>query len=289
MNRVYKEEKSNYLRTFFKENHVGVVHSKFDHSLNIKLGKQLVHVSDTLEPLSAFGIKANDEKIHSLLKAVEIGDFVSCQNQVLTFYNSLNKIALVIELETLAETDLKLVPFDAHPQLIEETVFFKELMDIPVQMQTGLPMSAKTTKYLENLRHYPTYALTANEQSVIINHFLGRGIGLTPSGDDFLIGYTSLLILFNQQHEWLRRLQQLVRSGKTTDISLAYLNCLLEGGVNENIKELLDLFYSEDQQILKKKIERMRLFGHTSGTDTLLGIVTGTEAMNHTEKNSRGI
>lgn len=253
MDQEYKEEKSHYLTPFFKENHVGVVHSKFNHSLNITLGKQLVHVSDTLEPLSAFGIKITDEKIHSLLKIVEIGEFVSCQNQVLTFYNSLNKIALVIELEFLTETNLKLMPLEDFPKRMEETVFFKKLMNVPVQMQTGLPMSAKTTEYLKQLRFYPAHVLTVDEQSLIINHFLGRGIGLTPSGDDFLIGYTSLLILFNQQHEWLELLRQLIRIGKTTDISLAYLNCLLEGVVNENIKEFLDLLYSEDQQLLQKK------------------------------------
>lgn len=281
----YKEEKSSYLTTFFKENHTGMVHSLFSHSLNIKLGKQLVHVSDTLEPLSAFGVKIKDEKIQSLLKLVKIGDFVSCQNQSLTFYNHLNKIVLVIELEKLTATNLKIEPLDSYPKRIEETAFFKELSNMPLQMRTGLPLSSTTTYYIEELSEYPENALSTNELIAIINHLLGRGIGLTPSGDDLLIGYTIILTLFNHHHEWLKALQQLVRTGKTTDISLAYLNCLLEGVVNKNIKELIDSFYSEDHQLLQKKMEHMLLFGHTSGTDTLFGMAIGTKAMIKIEKN----
>ena len=280
----YKEEKSSYLTTFFKGNHVGVVHSLFSHSLNIKLGKQLVHISDMLEPLSAFGVKLKDEKIQSLLTVVKIGDFVSCQNQTLTFYNQWNKVVLVVALQLLTETHLKVVPVASYPKRIEETVFLKELSHIPVHMRTGLPLSSATTGYLEELSNYPKNPLSNAEQSAIMNHLLGRGIGLTPSGDDLLIGYTSILTLFDQQHEWLKTMQQVIKTDKTTEISLAYLQCLLEGVVNENIKELIDLFYVDDQKLLQKKMERMLLFGHTSGTDTLFGMLIGTKAMVKIEK-----
>ncbi|WP_313468491.1 DUF2877 domain-containing protein [Carnobacterium sp.] len=283
----YKEEKSSYLTAFFKGNHVGIVHSLFTHSLNIKLGKQLVHVSDMLEPLSAFGVKLKDEKIQALLTVIKIGDFVSCQNQTLTFYNQWNKVVLVVALELLTEIQLKIEPFTSYPKCIEETAFFKELSRIPVHMRTGLPLSSTTTGYLEELSNYPKDPLSNVEQSAIINHLVGRGIGLTPSGDDLLIGYTSILTLLDQQHEWLKTMQQVVRTDKTTAISIAYLQCLLEGVVNENIKELIDLFYLDDQKLLQKKMERMLLFGHTSGTDTLFGMLIGTKAMIKREKSGK--
>lgn len=280
----YKEEKSSYLTAFFKGNRVGVVHSLFTHSLNIKLGKQLVHVSDTLEPLSAFGVKLKDEKIQALLTVVKIGDFVSCQNQMLTFYNQWNKVLLVVALELLTEIQLKIEPFTSYPTCIEETAFFKELSHIPVHMRTGLSLSSATTGYLEELSNYPQNPLSNVEQSAIMNHLLGRGIGLTPSGDDFLIGYTSILTLFDQQHEWLKTMQQVIRTDKTTEISIAYLRCLLEETVNENIKELTDLFFSKDQSLIQNKMERMLFFGHTSGIDTLFGMFIGTQAMIKREK-----
>lgn len=274
-----KEEKSSYLTRFLMEDQIGTVHSLFSHSFNIKLGKQLIHVSDTLEPLSAFGLKLTDDKLRSLLKSIQIGDFVSCQNQSLFFYNSFNKIILIIDLETLIEKNLKIEPLGAYPIRIEESLFFKELSTIPLRMRTGLPMSDHTATSLENLSGNVKRPLLIEEKSDIINHLLGRGIGLTPSGDDLLIGYTSILRLFNQHREWITIMRPLIKKGKTTDISLAYLNCLLEETVNENIKELIDLFFSKDQLLIQKKMKRMLLFGHTSGTDTLLGMLIGVCAL----------
>ena len=86
------ERKSSYLTRFLKEEYSGYVHSLFSHSLNIQLGKQLIHVSDMVEPLSAFGLKIENDKMATLLKTVKLNGFVRYQNHTLFFYNHLNKI-----------------------------------------------------------------------------------------------------------------------------------------------------------------------------------------------------
>ncbi|MCA9766220.1 MAG: DUF2877 domain-containing protein [Carnobacterium sp.] len=269
--------KSSYLTDFLKEDYSGFVHSIFTHSLNIQLGKQLVHVSDLLEPLSAFGLKIDNEKMKSLLKAVKINHFVNYQNNTLFFYNHLNKIVSIINLEALIETDLTLksIDFLSNDQL-EETVFYKELNRLPLKMKTGLPLSTETINHIDELSKYPQEKLSDYS---IYNHFVGRGIGLTPSGDDFLIGYLSVLTLFGQQKEPIQALRPFIRTEQTTDISLAYLTCLLHEVVNENIKDLVESIYSNDQKAIQSKLEWMLLFGHTSGTDTLYGILIGIKAM----------
>lgn len=271
------ELKSNYLTTFLRNDYSGFVHSVFSHSLNIQLGKQLIHVSDRIEPLSAFGLKLSNEKIHSLLHLVKVGYFVSYQNNTLFFYNHLNKIISIIKLNELVEKELniKLISFSSTIK-IEDTLFFEELSKLPLKMKTGLPLSEQTLHYIEDLS---TYSVEKMSNLSIWQYFIGRGIGLTPSGDDFLIGYISILSLFNQQKEWLHLIRPFVEKGRTTDISLAYLTCLLDGVVNENIKELIDSLYSEDRKEIKQKLSKLLLFGHTSGTDTLYGIMTGIKAM----------
>ncbi|SEK52431.1 Protein of unknown function [Carnobacterium iners] len=270
-------KKSSYLTDFLKEDYSGFVHSIFTHSLNIQLGKQLVHISDLLEPLSAFGLKIDNVKMNSLLKAVKINNFVNYQNNTLFFYNHLNKIISIISLETLIETELTLKPIDfLSDQELQETVFFKELNKLPLKMKTGLPLSTKTSKHIDELS---TYSLETLSDYSIWNHFVGRGIGLTPSGDDFLIGYLGVLTLFNQQKESVQALRPFIRTEQTTDISLAYLTCLLHGVVNENIKDLIVSVYSKDQKDIQSKLEWMLLFGHTSGTDTLYGMFIGMKAM----------
>lgn len=202
------ERKSNYVMLFLKEDYSGYVHSLFSHSINIQLGKQLIHVSDMVEPLSAFGLKISNVKMKALLKTVQINSYVSFQNNSLFFYNSLNKISLIVNLETLIEVDLTLKPFDSLPSIgLQDTLFLKELNQLHLKMKTGLPLSTETIYYINQLSSYSIENLF--DQS-IWNHFIGRGIGLTPSGDDFIIGYISILTLFGQQKEGFQTIAPLI-------------------------------------------------------------------------------
>lgn len=56
--------------------------------------------------------------------------------------------------------------------------------------------------------------------------------------------------------------------------------------MNENIKDLLDVIYLEDKMVIQEKLDHMLLFGHTSGIDTLFGILIGLRAMVAKEKNN---
>lgn len=277
------EIKSSYLTDFFKEGYSGFIHSLFSHSLNIQFGEQLIHVSDMLEPLSAFGLKIKNEKMQLLLNASKIGHFVSYQNKTLFFYNQLNKIILIVNLDLLTEKDLTIKPLIYLPDdKLQETIFFKEINKLPLKMQTGLPLSKDTLDYIEDLSTYSTKTLSNDS---VWDYFIGRGIGLTPSGDDFLIGYISVLTLFDRQANWLQTIRPLIKKEKTTAISLAYLTCLMNGVVNENVKGLIDSIYSQDKKEIQGKLKWMLLFGHTSGTDTLFGMLTGMKAMITLEKN----
>lgn len=60
----------------------------------------------------------------------------------------------------------------------------------------------------------------------------------------------------------------------------------MSGVVNENIKDLLDVIYLEDKMVIQEKLDHMLLFGHTSGIDTLFGILIGLRAMVAKEKNN---
>ncbi|MEG0268230.1 MAG: hypothetical protein RR649_05645, partial [Carnobacterium sp.] len=164
------ERKSNYVMLFLKEDYSGYVHSLFSHSLNIQLGKQLIHVSDMVEPLSAFGLKISNVKMKALLKTVQINSYVSFQNNSLFFYNSLNKISLIVNLETLIEVDLTLKPFDSLPSIgLQDTLFLKELNQLHLKMKTGLPLSTETIYYINQLSSYSIENLF--DQS-IWNHFI---------------------------------------------------------------------------------------------------------------------
>ncbi len=97
---------------------------------------------------------------------------------------------------------------------------------------------------------------------------LGYGHGLTPSGDDFLLGV--LFALENQAHprrdELIVALNPLL--GRTTDISAAMLKL---GAVGHYGERLLQLAAARGDDIFTA-IEQVADYGHSSGHDMLCGV-----------------
>lgn len=102
-------------------------------------------------------------------------------------------------------------------------------------------------------------------------HLIGLGIGLTPSGDDFLTGILAGIILCSQeQTPFALKLKKELQKhlSDTNDISRAFLTCALKGQFSQTIKTLQehpDIDATSIQEIFLK-------IGHSSGIDTLCGI-----------------
>ena len=112
------------------------------------------------------------------------------------------------------------------------------------------------------------------------SELIGLGPGLTPSGDDFLIGLTAVLqscggnknnAEFMQllRHEIGRRLRT------TGDVSRNFLKFALAGQFNEYVGLLMHQFDNEEVRLYMDTCRRLMQFGHTSGIDTLWGIAGG--------------
>lgn len=107
-----------------------------------------------------------------------------------------------------------------------------------------------------------------------VSWLIGRGRGLTPSGDDILLGYGAGLLALDPAGAGQRFLDILESCihGQTTDISLAYCKGLAAGYVNENMKLLLRGFWNNDRENTGRWLASVRELGHTSGCDTLFGL-----------------
>lgn len=120
--------------------------------------------------------------------------------------------------------------------------------------------------------------LTLLEQSFDLKQLkslIGLGVGLTPSGDDFLMGlltvlqaYDNYLIkeLTREKEVWLSFMKQ-----RTTIVSYYMLKHCINGLTNEALKQLLINF----KNINEKEMLNVLNIGSTSGTDMLVGVVTG--------------
>lgn len=109
-----------------------------------------------------------------------------------------------------------------------------------------------------------------------VEFFIGRGRGLTPSGDDFIIGWL-LIDQLNHPSITLKKAieSKISVSGYTTDISRSYLSWGLRGHFSSALLDIINYLHGGG---LKEDIERLLKnavdYGNTSGTDTLSGLVT---------------
>lgn len=100
----------------------------------------------------------------------------------------------------------------------------------------------------------------------IFRYFIGRGQGLTPTGDDILVGILYGHFLNNFiKHKHLETLKALIKEPLTTIVSKRFLTCALDGVFSSKITALQ---HDPSLESMKSLIE----VGSSSGMDTLYGI-----------------
>jgi hypothetical protein len=105
---------------------------------------------------------------------------------------------------------------------------------------------------------------------------------LTPSGDDFIVGYlTGLWSTVGDDSSRLRFISSLgawlsqVSTG-TNEISRTYIKCAVNGNVSEPIATLAQHVGQEKSMDSVRQATRTALeVGHTSGADGVLGLLLG--------------
>lgn len=276
--------KSNLLPLYLKNRSAGKVHSKFNNGLNIQINEYLIYVGRLGTPLAAFGMNIAEEKLKHLLNSVRIEDMVVNKGNKLIFYSGYG--ATTIYYKDLEEIDLKLPAIKCGVKEIPYSRLYQYLETIEFEKFVGIDLDEKTGKYVELLLHSDKDDRNAN--SMIISFFAGRGKGLTPSGDDILIGVTLALMLFGQFSIWMNELALEVTGDKTTLISVAYLRALLAGYASEYFIRLVKQIDDVEIDAIEKTINEVQSFGHTSGNDTLFGFFLGLKFLINQEKEQCG-
>jgi len=121
---------------------------------------------------------------------------------------------------------------------------------------------------------------------------IGLGPGLTPSGDDFLSGLLSLLWYLEEEEDisiYKRNLLQemIPRAHETTPVSRAFLEAAMKGEFTESILDLYKVMGSKDIEKSKEILRNISRLGHSSGTDTLAGVLFGIIVVGEREYEGR--
>lgn len=244
---------------------MGQIISLFDHSFNIAFEEDLLNVASSRLDCSSFGLTLQETDFETLRQSVLIGDRVKLEANRLMIYSSLGGVFEIV-LSRLSTLDLKITPFQPDAELI--TTVLKTLDDFPIREKTGLFIDAHTQTFLDTL----TVPFLSQSEFDATAHFLiGRGKGLTPSGDDILLGYLMIFKLFRLaiNSELFQANTVLAR---TTLVSANYLKLLKLGFISESFQRFNKAIRYRNIQHLRLSISRITEMGATSGFDTLLGI-----------------
>lgn len=109
-----------------------------------------------------------------------------------------------------------------------------------------------------------------------LTYYLGRGQGLTPSGDDFLVGLYCVSFCDQGLAKKMRVLRSVDFKKFTTSISAAYLEAARSGHFNPDLIELLK---TKNSSQFENKVSTILEIGHRSGMDTLEGVLLGLSLM----------
>lgn len=246
----------------------GVVRGVYRSSLNVQTPGLLLHVGGMGEQLSCLGMGIGTLQLHDLLSKSRTGDAVVFRDGALRIYDALG--VSVVRYDALEVVSCKI-----------KTVSRCALQPIPSLLR-DLGLTSRTG--LADERQLGEIALTLADEAVTeddlvrcVDYLLGRGPGLTPSGDDLLVGYGVGMWMLERQHPFVDVVARAPRGGRTTDVSRAYLDAMVDGYANRGYCELGDALTEGNGELLPRILNELLYVGHTSGADGLLGFALALE------------
>jgi hypothetical protein len=121
-----------------------------------------------------------------------------------------------------------------------------------------------------------------------LDKLIGLGAGLTPSGDDLLVGcLAGLWCIVQDKSERMQFVSNLGKavirlSHQTNDISSAYLYHATQGQVSSRLADLAEaICRGENSDRLLTATESAMQVGHTSGMDAVTGLLVGLTVWNN--------
>jgi len=279
----------------------GVIHSIFHQACNVSLESDalLTLVSSEKGNLSQ-GIRLGTPPKFTFLNQLRVGQPIACRGGILRISGS--ELSVDLRTASLWHIDLKGLRVDLRQSDRAQAwaVAWLELEKhrrgngisamiaaIPVQRQnsvtspgikTLVEMAGQTVPALIDA----TRNLQVDGAITAIRPLIGLGPGLTPSGDDFIVGYlaglwstagndSSRLRFVSSLGAWLSR-----AAAGTNAISCTYIKSAVNGNVSEPIATLAQRFGQAKSLDSVREATRTALqVGNTSGTDGVQGLLLG--------------
>ncbi|WP_267934114.1 DUF2877 domain-containing protein [Paenibacillus profundus] len=275
----------------------GYVHSIFENGINLAMGDALVFVGTAKNGRLPFGIHMGQESVRRLRFYVRRNDVIAGTPDIIQFHHPTYPLTLDLSQAVPFRNEIRAERYRMNRDLFHVCSFMETCLSWGVP--TGLDVEWDRFLAHDYMPDDPQYvtvqhaeqlldALLSGEVRVIESHlryFLGRGKGLTPSGDDFLVGLLAVHRLTEAFHPaFLTILRHIVeREAITTDVSKAYLLHALHGRFSDTVTQVLNAMITEDTSHFQAKLAQLLHTGHSSGIDTAFGIANAIIALRRYE------
>lgn len=254
------------------------VHSKFSRSFNIQdeTCQHLAVVAAEQNAVVPNGIYLRASDFEQLSAEIAVDDCLIIQNQALRFAKS-QLLLNGKNYQTFQRQRIKRI----NKSIWSEYECYIRRITKETGYQEGLSaIFSSENPFVSAIDDLCSEQLSLQRQAL---HFLiGRGPGLTPSGDDIIIGHLAARLLINRNNQKLQnylRTKMTAVNDLTTDVSKHYLLCSMNQRFNQSILDLQKALIEPNGQ-LEKNVEKVLKTGHTSGADFLAGFTRTLEYFN---------
>lgn len=269
---------------------VCTIHSLFQNGLNIKSADRLFFIGTVKNGRLPFGIHLTPENLQQLLNGISEESPVSWDLNERTL--SFGETGPVVSIVGADPFDWKILrtPITSESIMDNLTMLVAILLEDPQITGLEIDIESWLTRQLQghpanNTTEQHLFALldavdSSNTTDIEphLRFLIGRGQGLTPSGDDHLVGLLAIHeaagILSTPFVETLKHLIEKERL--TTDIGREYLLHALDGQFSSTVVQAAsELTRKTDIYMLKPLLSELLDMGHSSGVDTVFGMLLG--------------
>lgn len=234
------------------------LHSEFKNAKNFNTEKGLLVVTNNKEVLPPMGIILND------------ADFKN-------FSFSNNKINV-----TKAEQYCsQMITYDKFPDGRILEIYLRKFIEDDFENGLGITndevVKIFQEKKLSSLTEEGTiiWKMIRSQGLEDLKGIIGRGRGLTPAWDDFIIGFISVLCANHADEKLRQNIKYVLKMEKdnlTTDISEDYMIKSIQGKFSQSIIRIIK---SMQMNVFdEKSYLNVIKYGGTSGVDTFIGIMS---------------
>jgi hypothetical protein len=283
-----------------------IIHSVFRSALNLRLTREsnLLTLVTSREADLPQGIRVNTPDNFSF-ETFRAGESVTCRGDLLRFASS----ELTIDMRGAGRFSCDLPSLQANMtnpavatawrsvwQTLNERqiqsgaeIIAQDLFRSDGTIRTGVPRKAGEAmrRLFQSAQQYDLNTASS------VRALIGLGAGLTPSGDDLLVGYLAGLWCTiqgkNERVQFVSGLGKVITglSGRTNDISRTYLYHAAQGQVSSRLANLAEAICREENSDLLATAQSVMQIGHTSGMDAVTGLLIGL--VNWIKQNVAGI